>query len=82
MANRLRIGVSTAFRLLAYEGLEVEKRWVDWAAFADNVRAHPEIWNQRTEADRAKIRAEMDAYVVTRMVAENALNREDEDLDE
>ena len=76
VADRFNIGISTAIRKLVYFGLEVENGRIEWNARAATFREHPEVWHALSEVEKAKIRAEMDAYVNILMLAENALNRE------
>ena len=82
VADRFNIGISTAIRKLVYFGLEVERERIEWNARAATYREHPEAWHALSEVEKAKIRAEMDAYVRILMLGENAQNREDKDLDE
>lgn len=78
VADRFNIGISTAIRKLTYMGLEVENERIEWNARAATFREHPEIWHDLSEIDKAKVKSVLDALITTHILAENALNREDD----
>ncbi|MDD3566171.1 MAG: hypothetical protein PHN90_10950 [Methanothrix sp.] len=81
-ADKKNTSVAATIRYLSRLGFEVEDRLTEYAAYADTVREHLEVWHDLPEVDKVRIKAELDAYATVRMLAENAQNREDKDLDE